>query len=255
MPTVSVLIPVHNCEKYIAQAIESALDQADEVIVYDDASTDNTREIVRRYSVKVHYGVNRVGQQKACNFLVMLSSCEYLQFLDADDYLLPGKIQAQLGVGPVSYTNFFVEKYVNRQYRETYLARTDTHPLIESLLRYEWMPATGCFLFHKNLFKRLQWTESESYRYGMHDRKITLDLLKMGVIPAHVPHDGYVHRCGWSGSQISQGERYMDVRKHFTRELYTWAQTQPQICEAYDLDALARQTWKRIQTEESLSRC
>jgi glycosyltransferase involved in cell wall biosynthesis len=255
MATVSILIPVHNCEKHIGQCIESALAQADEVIVYDDASTDNTRDVIRQYPVAFHYGVSSVGAQKARNTLIQLASGDYLKFLDADDYLLPGNLNAQVGIAPVSYTNFLVEKYVNRRYVERYKADTNCYPIIESLLRFEWMPITGCFLFHKDIFKHVQWVDTGSYRYGMHDRRMTLDLLKAGIPPVHIANDGYVHRCGWSGSQIGDGERYMDARRQFTKDFYEWAKTRQEVCTTYDIPALESQTWGRIQTEENLNRC
>lgn len=256
MAKISVLIPVYNCERFIETAITSGLNQADEVIVYDDCSTDETVEIVKNYNVKLYCGQQKIGAQKARNLLISLSSGDWLQFLDADDYLFPGKIASQIKLEcMVSYTNFAVEKFINYKYNQTYLVETNRLPLIESLLRYETMPATGCFLFHRKVFNYIQWDETQRYFNGMHDRKITLDLLNADIIPYHVEHDGYLHRCGWSPMQISQGQHYMEPRKQFTQDLYEWAKNNPSIAKTYDLAALERQTWKRIKTEESLSRC
>lgn len=55
MPKVSVLMPAYNSEKYIAEAIDSILNQTFtdfEFIIINDGSTDNTAEIVRRYKDK-----------------------------------------------------------------------------------------------------------------------------------------------------------------------------------------------------------
>ena len=97
---VSILIPCFNAEKYIRQCIDSALTQthADkEVIVVDDGSTDGSLDIIRSFGKRVRWesGPNR-GGNAARNRLLDLAKGEWLQYLDADDYLLPDKIERQL---------------------------------------------------------------------------------------------------------------------------------------------------------------
>src|SRR5262245_29413048 len=100
MPLVSILIPCFNAVRWIEQAIESALAQTwddKEVIVVDDGSTDGSLQVIRRFDDRIHWetGPNR-GGNAARNRLTELSSGEWLQFLDADDYLLPDKIARQM---------------------------------------------------------------------------------------------------------------------------------------------------------------
>lgn len=99
-PKVSILIPCYNAEKWIAQAIQSALDQTyenKEVIVVDDGSTDSSLNVIRRFGQSVIYesGPNRGGNITR-NRLLALSRGEWIQYLDADDYLLPAKIGNQV---------------------------------------------------------------------------------------------------------------------------------------------------------------
>src|SRR5262249_39603678 len=96
---VSILIPCFNAEKWVAQAIESALAQTwaeKEVIVVDDGSTDGSLEIIRRFDGRIHWesGPNR-GANAARNRVLELAHGEWLQYLDADDYLLPEKVHTQ----------------------------------------------------------------------------------------------------------------------------------------------------------------
>lgn len=95
VPTVSIIIPAYNAEAYLAEAIQSALDQtyADtEIIVVDDGSTDATPAIARKFSsVRLIQQANG-GVSKARNTGIAAAEGEYLQFLDADDTLLPEKI-------------------------------------------------------------------------------------------------------------------------------------------------------------------
>ena len=97
---VSILIPCYNAERWIRQAIESALAQTwreKEVIVVDDGSTDGSLEGIESFGDCIHWetGPNR-GGNVARNRLLDLASADWLQYLDADDYLLPDKIAKQM---------------------------------------------------------------------------------------------------------------------------------------------------------------
>lgn len=99
MPNASVLIPAYNAEPWITQAIESALSQGPdiEVIVVDDGSTDGTIEQIAPFEGRIRWetGANR-GAPAARNRLLALAEAPWVQYLDADDYLMPGKVAAQL---------------------------------------------------------------------------------------------------------------------------------------------------------------
>src|ERR1700759_112786 len=100
-PKVSVLITSYNYGRFIGMAIEKALDQSYppyEIIVADDGSTDDSCEIVEAFTLqgkpvklvrKKHQGM--AGCMNAAFDLV---SGDIICFLDADDYFLPGKIEA-----------------------------------------------------------------------------------------------------------------------------------------------------------------
>ncbi|MDJ0534564.1 MAG: glycosyltransferase [Xenococcaceae cyanobacterium MO_207.B15] len=97
---VSIIIPCFNKEKWLKEAIDSCLNQTYphiEVIVIDDGSTDNSLEIIKSYGTKIIWetGENR-GANYARNRGFVLSSGSYIQYLDADDYLLPEKIERQV---------------------------------------------------------------------------------------------------------------------------------------------------------------
>ena len=104
-PLVSVVIPCFNAEPWIAAAIESVYRQSWrnlEVVVVNDGSTDNSlREIERLRSPRltVISQENR-GQTAALNRGLEASRGSLIQYLDADDALAPGKIEAQVdGLG------------------------------------------------------------------------------------------------------------------------------------------------------------
>jgi glycosyltransferase involved in cell wall biosynthesis len=89
MPKVSVIIPTYNSARYLPEAIESVLAQTYrdfEIVVIDDGSTDNTKEVVAPYLDRIIFlEVPNGGPAKARNRAIRKSSGEYVAFLDADD--------------------------------------------------------------------------------------------------------------------------------------------------------------------------
>jgi glycosyltransferase involved in cell wall biosynthesis len=85
---ISVIIPVYNGEKYIAQCLENMLCQTHknlEIIVVNDGSTDKSEEIAEKYPVKiVRFETNR-GLAAARNAGMDIASGKYLHFMDVDD--------------------------------------------------------------------------------------------------------------------------------------------------------------------------
>ena len=93
---ISVIIPAYNVEKYIEKCLESLKKQTlknFEIIVIDDGSKDNTKEVVEQYieknkEIKIScYSKENGGLASARNYGVKYAKGEYISFLDADDYL------------------------------------------------------------------------------------------------------------------------------------------------------------------------
>ncbi|MCL2930658.1 MAG: glycosyltransferase [Trichodesmium sp. MAG_R01] len=100
-PTVSIIIPVYNCDRYIAQALDSILSQTYsdyEIIVIDDGSTDDICQVLEPYSKKIKYfDQENKGSASARNYGIQEAKGELIAFLDADDFfLLPEKLAEQV---------------------------------------------------------------------------------------------------------------------------------------------------------------
>lgn len=103
---VSVIIPAYNAEKYIAQAVRSALDQEGlapedrEIIVINDHSTDHTSEVLRQFaedpSVICIENEKNMGVAASRNRAVDIARGKYIAYLDADDWWEPDKLTHQL---------------------------------------------------------------------------------------------------------------------------------------------------------------
>ena len=104
-PSVSVVVLTYNQEKYIAQALESILNQERnfpiEILVNDDCSTDTTAEIVKHYKQKypdvIRAYLQPVNSGAMKSYYNMLKLCrgKYFMNLAGDDYWLPGKMKLQ----------------------------------------------------------------------------------------------------------------------------------------------------------------
>jgi glycosyltransferase involved in cell wall biosynthesis len=102
-PTVSVLLPIFNCRRYLDEAISSILRQTFtdfELIAVDDGSTDGSGEILKRYAaqdarVKIISRPN-TGIAVALNDAIAAASGEFLARMDGDDISLPQRLETQL---------------------------------------------------------------------------------------------------------------------------------------------------------------
>lgn len=99
-PLVSIVIPVYNGANYLREAIDSALAQTYpniEIIVVNDGSTDNTREIALSYGDKIRYfEKENGGVSTALNLAIKNMRGEYFSWLSHDDVYEPDKVQLQI---------------------------------------------------------------------------------------------------------------------------------------------------------------
>ena len=101
-PEISVCIPVYNTEPFIAEAIESALNQTFkdfELIILDNRSTDNTLKIVRKFKdkrIRVVAHKKNLGAEANWNAAPDQASGKYITILCADDYIYPDCLEKQV---------------------------------------------------------------------------------------------------------------------------------------------------------------
>ena len=99
-PSIATIIPAYNCERYLAEAIESVLAQNHrplEIIVIDDGSTDDTAKIANRFARAIQYCYQANGGiGSARNHGLELAHSDFIAFLDADDLWVEGKLELQM---------------------------------------------------------------------------------------------------------------------------------------------------------------
>lgn len=99
---VSIIMPTFNCGRFIGESIDSVLAQTYtdwELLIVDDCSTDNTKEVVQSYPDKrIHYFCNdkNSGAAVTRNRALREAKGKYIAFLDSDDLWLPEKLEKQI---------------------------------------------------------------------------------------------------------------------------------------------------------------
>lgn len=116
MPQVSIITPTYNCARFIEETIKSVQVQTFtdwEMIISDDCSTDNTKEVIAPYLAsdsRIKYICNDKNSGAAItrNNALRIASGRWIAFLDSDDLWLPEKLEKQI--------SFMIENGINFSY-------------------------------------------------------------------------------------------------------------------------------------------
>jgi glycosyltransferase involved in cell wall biosynthesis len=159
---VSAIIPVYNCECYLAAAIESVLEQTypvHEIIVVDDGSTDDSCAIASQFpGVKL---INRPhqGLPATRNVGIQQASGEFIAFLDSDDLWLPRKLEQQMQAFAAqpeldlvfSHIQQFISPDLDPAIQKTWRCPTDPMPGISATT----------IVARKSVFQQVGWFNSD----------------------------------------------------------------------------------------------
>ncbi|WYL98990.1 MAG: glycosyltransferase [Gloeotrichia echinulata CP02] len=218
-PKVSILIPCYNAEKWIKQCIDSAVNQTysnTEIIVVDDGSTDGSLEIIKSFGDAIRWetGINR-GGNVARNRLLELSTGEWLQYLDADDYLLPNKIEQQVKYlnkvpeADIIYSPSIFEYYTQDKSRQEILPIPEPHDPWILLARW-YLPQTGSPLWRKQAI-----IDAGGWKIDQpccQENELYLRLLIAGKRFEYFAESGSVYRQ-WSDSTVCKRDKSQTHRE------------------------------------------
>ena len=117
---VSIIMPTHNCEKYIGEAIESVLEQSYknwELIIVSDGSTDNTESIVTEYmsqnnNIFLVSLPENIGVYNARNIAIKNAKGRFIAFLDSDDIWTNDKLTKQISFMKENNYSFTYHDYI-----------------------------------------------------------------------------------------------------------------------------------------------
>jgi glycosyltransferase involved in cell wall biosynthesis len=167
MPKVSVVIPTYNRAELLKSAINSVLSQTYqdfEIVIVDDASRDNTAEVIKSFNDQrikyIRHETNK-GEAGARNTGVMNSDGEYIAFLDDDDEWLPEKLEKQIRIfenNPVEvggvYTGFLkVDRTTGLVIKE--VIPTKRGNIFSELLKFNWIRIPSVLMVKRECFDKV----------------------------------------------------------------------------------------------------
>jgi len=221
---VSVIIPCFNAQRWLREAIDSCLQQSYpriEIIVVDDGSTDNSLEIIKSYEDKITWetGPNRGGNH-ARNRGFALSSGEYIQYLDADDYISSEKIERQVLFLEETGADVVYGDWQYRQHlpdgtsflRDGKFSGRPKEDILESLLSDQWWVAPVALLFTRAVVESCGgWDESLR---AAQDRDFFMSVIMNGAKVVYQP--GYYSFYRKHGkTTVSTSNKKVWLESHF----------------------------------------
>jgi glycosyltransferase involved in cell wall biosynthesis len=205
MSKVSILIPTYNRADLLPATLDSALSQTYrdiEVIVSDNASTDNTPELMQAYVERDHrvkYIRRSLNEGPIVNYSTAWNAAvgDYVAFLDSDDLFHPTKIERQLqafGARPSDtgfvHTGFcYIDRHGKPLSRTVMLPEGD---LFEPLLRYQAPIWFGAVLFTRKCIERTGWLDASVAQAA--DVDYLLRATRLGYRAGCVQEALYSHR-------------------------------------------------------------
>ena len=181
---ISVYITSFNKGKYLRQAITSVLNQSlqpEEIIIVDDGSNDNSREIIKGFAsrypeiIKPIINENNYGIAKTRNIAISHCKGELITYVDGDDYFFPSKLESELKIirngnyGCVYSNHVFVDEFSNEN---GCFADKEDHPVegdlfIENFTRS--FHVNSGSNFHNEMFYK-----NNAIKIGLYDENIQI---------------------------------------------------------------------------------
>lgn len=215
---ITIGIPCHNAARWLHQAIQSALDQRDiepQVIVVDDGSTDDSPAIANEFGSRITLVTGgRKGATHARNIVLQKAAGEWVQYLDADDYLEPGKVAGQLRAtrdgenADVLYSPVWVETWTPQGSSR---APSETSPDADIFTQWiRWhIPQTGGALWRSAALRHIGgWKEDQPC---CQEHELYLRALQAGLRFVFTPAPGAIYRI-WNEDTLCRKDPLLVTR-------------------------------------------
>ena len=194
MEHISVIIPNYNRASLIGETIENMLGQSvapHEIIVVDDGSTDNSREVISSFGSRVRLiEQTNQGPGAARNAGFAASTGEFIQFMDSDDLASRNKLAVQLAAlqqadGDFAYCPWVRTEILGKKLKiSSPVMQGDPLPAWRSML--EWQMGPWCLVFQNCLFRRgvlLKAGQFHTDLMGTEDSEYLVRILLCGASP------------------------------------------------------------------------
>ncbi len=182
MPTVSVIIPSYNHEKFVAEAIQSVLSQTYqdfEIIITDDASSDQSVNAIKQFTdprIRFFCFTENQGGSATTNHCIKQARGKYIALLNSDDIFLPNKLSKQVAYLETHHhcAAVFSHAQVIHENGEPFTDDNNFYVQVftqKNRTRYEWL---NLFFYHGNcLCHPSMLIRKECFdRYGLYDSRL-----------------------------------------------------------------------------------
>lgn len=213
MSLVSVIIPAYNCAATIRQTIQSVFEGQNidlEIIVVNDGSTDDTEDVLKDYEQKcriIH--TQNEGAGAARQKGLALAKGKFIQYLDADDLLMPGKLDKQMKALDASGADIAYGDWqrFTIQNEEIIAGETIKKTLAKrpelALFTADWWPPAA-LLLRKTLTDKLKW---QMQLPVIQDARYMLDASLAGARFVHTPDVVALYRTHQQQSLSARSEK------------------------------------------------
>lgn len=153
-PTISVILPAYNCDRFIRAAVESVLQQTYpdfELLVIDDGSTDQTAAVVSQLAdqrVRLIRNEKNLGLVNTLNKGIGLAKGQYIARMDGDDLCMPDRFAIQLAyLRALPYPALLTAtaQLINEDGQETGVWEDDVRHLTPAAIRH-FLPKNNCIV-------------------------------------------------------------------------------------------------------------
>ena len=173
MPTISIITPAYNCEKYLEEAVDSVLAQTLqdwEMLIIDDCSSDNTYRCMQKLAqkdnrIRIFRNKHNVGAAATRNYGIQEAQSQWIAFLDSDDLWRKEKLEKQrvffqLGVD----SNVFMKMRVVEMILKLILIFVSALMLFGLIQYIGYLQDANPMLTYASRFSKQQWSWME---YGL----------------------------------------------------------------------------------------
>lgn len=233
MPQVSMIVPVYQVEKYIAQCIESVLNQTFtdfELILIDDGSKDNSGSICDMYAAKdkritvIHTENN--GAATARNIGLEKASGRYITFLDGDDYLADNMIErlfneidgSEYDIAVCDFLNILPNEKENfsLNLKEAAVSGREVLEHLKNVKNYGLWTIVWNKIYKKEVLKGISFPDGKYFEDEFFSDRLYLNSNQIRVIPDILCY----HRVLSSSTMNTQKtENYLDLLDAFRERL------------------------------------
>jgi glycosyltransferase involved in cell wall biosynthesis len=217
LPLVSIIIPAYNAAATLPATIQSALIQEDdtfklEIIVVNDGSTDQSRVILENYCrTCTIITTENFGVSTARTTGLEHAKGDYIQYLDSDDLLIPGKIKQQLKAlidsqADIAYGDW--QKFImidnNISITETVQKQIEGIPEIAAFTDF-WCPPAA-LLYSRHLVNKLKWNNALPI---IQDARYLFDAVRSSGKTIYTPGMQAQYRTQQSDSLSQKKDKFM----------------------------------------------